>query len=103
MRLMLSLCICGSLLSSAVPVLAENGFRPPPGRQSAVSPQRQAQGMTLDAAAARVRRETGGRVLSAETVSGKGGRALHEIKVLTDSGRVRLLRVDSATGNVLPR
>ena len=41
-----------------------------------------------------------GRVLSADTVH-KRGRTYHEIKVLTDKGRVRRYRVDPVTGEYL--
>ncbi len=47
--------------------------------------------MSLDAAVALARRETGGKVLSAETVN-DGGRLVHRVKVLTPDQRVRVLR-----------
>lgn len=64
---------------------AENQFnhKPPPQ-----------QGMSLDAAVAQVRRETGGRILSAETVN-KGGHRVHRIKVLTPDKRVRIINVNA--------
>jgi uncharacterized membrane protein YkoI len=64
---------------------AENSFnhKPPPQ-----------QGVSLDAAVARVRRETGGRILSAETVN-QGGHRVHRIKVLTPDHRVRIINVDA--------
>ncbi|WP_459871483.1 PepSY domain-containing protein, partial [Endothiovibrio diazotrophicus] len=49
-------------------------------------------GMSLDQAVARVRAETGGRILSA-TTEYVDGRAMHRIKVLTPDGRVRIIRV----------
>ncbi|MGM0594269.1 MAG: PepSY domain-containing protein [Pseudomonadota bacterium] len=49
-------------------------------------------GLSLDQAVAQVRRETGGRILSAETV-GKGGRQVHRIKVLTDDNKVRIITI----------
>lgn len=48
---------------------------------------------SLDEAVSRVRRETRGRVLSADTEE-RDGDAVHRIKVLTPSGRVRVLTVD---------
>jgi uncharacterized membrane protein YkoI len=51
-------------------------------------------GISLDAAVAKVRRETGGRILSAETVN-QGGRRVHRIKVLTPDKRVRIINVDA--------
>lgn len=54
----------------------------------------QASGMTLKQAAAQVRRETGGRILSAETVREKG-RKVHRIKVLTQDQKVRIVRIEA--------
>jgi len=48
-------------------------------------------GMSLDQAVSQVRRETGGRILSAKTVS-ENGRRVHRIKVLMPSGRVKIVR-----------
>jgi len=48
-------------------------------------------GMSLDQAVNQVRRETGGRILSAKTVS-ENGRRVHRIKVLMPSGRVKIVR-----------
>jgi uncharacterized membrane protein YkoI len=64
---------------------AENSFnhKPPPQ-----------QGMSLNAAVAQVQRETGGRILSAETVN-QGGHRVHRIKVLTPDKRVRIINVDA--------
>lgn len=50
----------------------------------------QASGMSLDQAVAKVRRETGGRILSAETVS-EDGKKVHRIKVLTRDNKVRVI------------
>lgn len=54
------------------------------------------QGKSLDAAVAQVRRETGGRILSAETVS-RQGRRVHRIKVLTPDNRVRIVNIDAGS------
>lgn len=51
-------------------------------------------GMSLNEAVQQVQRETGGRVLSADTVS-QGGRSVHRIKVLLPSGHVRVVTVDA--------
>ncbi len=53
--------------------------------------------ISLSEAVARVRREYGGRILEAET-RGQNGRRVHVIKVLTDEGRVRTVRIP-AGGN----
>ncbi len=50
-----------------------------------------------DAAADRVRRATGGRVLSVR----KGKRGTYRVKVLLPGGRVRNVAVDGRTGRVL--
>ncbi len=51
-------------------------------------------GVTLEQAANKVRRETGGRVLSA-TPSEQGGRRGYEVRVLVDGKRVKNYFVDS--------
>jgi len=48
----------------------------------------------LEDAIARVRRDTGGRVLSASTVR-NNGRSVHRIKVLTNDQRVRIINVNA--------
>jgi len=47
-------------------------------------------GVSLEQAAARVKRKTGGRILSAETINRKG-RRVHRIKVLRPNGNVKIL------------
>jgi len=47
-------------------------------------------GVSLEQAAARVKRKTGGRILSAETISRKG-RRVHRIKVLRPNGNVKIV------------
>lgn len=54
-------------------------------------------GITLEQAAARVRRQTGGRILSANEIR-RDGRKVYRIKVLLPSGHVRVVTVD-ASGN----
>ena len=49
---------------------------------------------SLNEAVQQVQRETGGRVLSADTVN-QGGRMVHRIKVLTPSGQVRIVTIDA--------
>jgi uncharacterized membrane protein YkoI len=53
--------------------------------------------VTLEQAVAQVRRETGGRILQAETVQ-EQGRRVHRIKVLTPQRSVRTLRIDAGNG-----
>lgn len=51
-------------------------------------------GMSLDQAVRKVRRETGGRILSAKTVTNKDGDTVHRIKVLTPDNRVVIYEID---------
>jgi uncharacterized membrane protein YkoI len=56
-------------------------------------------GISLDQATAIVRKETGGRVLSADRQS-RNGQTIYRIKVLMPSGVVKVVRVDAATGEM---
>lgn len=47
---------------------------------------------SLDAAVQQVKQQTGGRILSAKTVN-KNGKAVHHVKVLLPSGKVRIFKV----------
>lgn len=57
-------------------------------------------GVSLDQAAAMVRRQTGGRIIKASSRR-SNGRTVHYIRVLTRDGRVFTVRVDAASGRVL--
>ena len=48
---------------------------------------------SLDAAVTRIKKQTGGRILSAKTVN-KKNKAVHHIKVLLPSGKVRVFKVN---------
>ena len=50
-------------------------------------------GKSLPEAIEQIRRQTGGKILSARTKKGKGGREVHHIKVLTRDGKVRTFKV----------
>ncbi|HDP89284.1 MAG TPA: hypothetical protein ENN42_04910 [Thioalkalivibrio sp.] len=56
--------------------------------------RQQSAGLSLEQAVEQVRAETGGRILSAETVT-RNGRRVHLIKVLTPDHRVRVVHVDA--------
>lgn len=56
--------------------------------------------MTLENAVDRAKQQYNGRVISAETDK-KDGRNTHKIRILTDDGHVRRLRVDEATGEYI--
>lgn len=51
-------------------------------------------GVTLNEAVAQVRRETGGRILSAKTIKQKGV-LVHRIKVLTPDKQVRIYEIEA--------
>jgi len=51
-------------------------------------------GMSLDTAVRQVKQQTGGRILSAETVS-RNGKRIHRIKVLLPDGTVRIMRFNA--------
>lgn len=57
---------------------------------------------SLDWAISRVRERIGARVLSAKTLEEEGTR-VHQIRVITDRGRVRRFRIDADTGRFLDR
>lgn len=89
-----------ALWMSAAPAEARRGDRYDRGdeareqRQDDTRRPRQQEGISLDEAVARVRRETGGRVLSAEARGG-GGATVYRIKVLLPNGAVRVVHVDA--------
>ena len=56
---------------------------------------------SLDRAVSKARKEYRGRVISAETDESHGHRS-HNIRILTEKGTVRRIRVDPETGQYLP-
>jgi uncharacterized iron-regulated membrane protein len=84
--------------------MAGAGTRWPPPYPYLMAQQAHPQGggISLDEAVSRVRRQTGGKILSAET-SRVDGRRVHRIKVLTEQGRVQRLQVDARSGQVTQR
>ena len=52
------------------------------------------EGVSLDEAVARVKKQTKGRILTAETIQRKG-QPVHRIKVLLPNGSVRVMYVDA--------
>lgn len=57
-------------------------------------------GVSLDEAVSIVRKRYGGRVINARTRN-DNGRKVHVIKILSDEGRVREVRVDADSGNLM--
>ncbi|HYE37965.1 PepSY domain-containing protein [Methylocaldum sp.] len=87
--------ILGCLLLMACPAYPQ----PPFGPEGLITPfiTRQPQfrsGISLDEAIQRIRRETGGRILAADTVRNDGA-VTYRIKVLMPNGRVRVFYVDA--------
>ena len=92
-RMKFMTCLFAALLLSAAMVPAE-------ARRDARSERhesRRQSGLSLDEAVARVRRDTGGRVLSAQAREDRG-RTIYRIKVLLPNGAVRIISVDAASG-----
>ena len=56
--------------------------------------------MTLENAVTHARKQYNGRVISADT-DRQDGRRTHNIRILTDDGRVRRLRYDQQTGEYI--
>jgi uncharacterized membrane protein YkoI len=96
-----TICLLTALLAwtAAAPVEARRDDRKEDRREDRRddrSPRReeaQRDGISLDEAVTRVRRDTGGRVLSAEARDGH-----YRIKVLLPNGAVRVINVDSRSG-----
>ncbi len=90
-KLVVTLMLCGVLVS--MPVAAQ---RFSVDGMERVQPQHlilaRAGGENLNSAVARIRKQTGGRVLSAETRQ-EGDSQVHYIRVLTRDGKVRNIRV----------
>lgn len=53
-----------------------------------------ARGLSLDQAVQQAKERVGGRVISAETLE-SDGRQTHNIRILTDEGKLRRLRIDA--------
>jgi uncharacterized membrane protein YkoI len=68
-----------------------------PADPGAVIAQRSS--ISLAQATAMAQRLHRGRVVGAETMS-RGGRLIHEIRILGDDGRVRTVRIDAETGEM---
>jgi len=94
-RVKIMTCLLAGLLVWAVVLPVE-------ARRDERSSRREAtrqDGLSLDEAVARVRRDTGGRVLSAEARENRG-RTTYRIKVLLRDGSVRVVNVDAQSGEI---
>lgn len=86
---------CGLLLS--LPLAAQqNGSAPGKGHLS------DGRNVDLDSTVRQIRRETGGRILQAETRN-RDGRREHHVRIITERGKVKRYRVDAGSGEKLPR
>jgi uncharacterized membrane protein YkoI len=85
--------LLAALFFGTAPVQARENFAAPSDRAR----HETRAGVSLDQAVRQVRAQTGGRVLSAETIN-RGGRAMHRIKVLLPSGHVQIVHVDAERG-----
>jgi len=65
---------------------------------SMAGPREGVRSYSLESAVSRARNQYQGRVISAETEKQNGQRT-HNIRILTDDGRLRRLRVDPRTGD----
>ena len=73
--------------------LSGSALPPDPTPQAFVA---QSNGMSLNQAVEQVRRQYGGRILSAETRR-EGNREVHHIKVLTEDGKVKTVKVPGSS------
>jgi uncharacterized membrane protein YkoI len=94
-RVKLMTCLFAGLLvwATVLPVEARRDER------SSRNEAARRDGVSLDEAVARVRRDTGGRVLSAEARENRG-RTTYRIKVLLRDGSVRVVNVDAQSGEI---
>ena len=92
--------LIGSLLACSLlvgtPLLADPRERG--GRERQQEPET-GDYVDLDSAVSRVRERTGGRILSAQT-KGSNGNTEHVIRVMTDDGKVRRIRVEARSGRL---
>ena len=79
----------------ASPALAESGWTRhlSPNSHSLIWIAKR-NGTSLHQATARVKQETGGRILSSKTIKTKSG-AVHRVKVLLPNGKVRVIHINA--------
>ena len=91
MRASLKILLLALLLAAAAQAHAVSGSVLAPDRTPQAIPM-QSNGLTLSQAVEQVRRQYGGRIVSAETRR-EGNREVHHIKVLTADGKVKTVKV----------
>lgn len=90
-NLLITVALC-ALLSPALATARGAGSGAAEAPDAPAAATFQSRGMSLEEAVRKVRRDYGGRIVSAET-RGSGDRRVHVIKVLTREGRVRTVRI----------
>lgn len=94
------IALCAVTASPAV-ARSDEQFRPAAWQDVVHAPLAEESRVTLDEAVRKVRSRYGEvTILKAGTKSRNGGR-IHSIKFLTEAGRVRTVRVDAHTGEIL--
>ncbi len=104
MRILITLFFIGSLFAAGYGQAQMNG----PGVQmfgDVVAPEIQSarvqqSKISLDEAVSIARTRYGGKVIGAQTRRNKG-RAVHHVKLLSDSGQVRTVKIDGESGRIL--
>jgi uncharacterized membrane protein YkoI len=97
------LIICASIiLLAARPLVAAAFDYRAITNQFAQSAYSESGGISLDEAVSRARRQSDGKILSAETVR-IDGRSVHHIKILTKDGRVKRVQIDAGSGRPAAR
>ena len=96
--------LTGLLLAAIAPQAAVAAFdRQPasdrPALEAMMAPM--AEGISLDAAIRKVKNAYGKVTILKAQTKGRNGKRVHQIKFLTDSGRVRTVRVDARTGEFI--
>jgi uncharacterized membrane protein YkoI len=96
-RWLLLICMAGWLLPATARVVPT---MPVPDRDPSALTVQQSGGMSLEQATQAALRAFPGRVARAETLD-RGGRRVHEIRILGEDGRVRSFRFDAASGRAM--
>ena len=96
MKILIPCLLVACLVATDAVALTRSG---PPAPVSLAEPSGWARvlkdGVSLDEAVSIVRKRYGGRVIN------DNGRKVHVIKILSDEGRVREVRVDADSGNLM--
>ncbi|MCW8943754.1 MAG: hypothetical protein OQL27_03210 [Sedimenticola sp.] len=97
-RIITVLLLCGLFFS--LPAVAQK-YRSQEGQSYNQNGRNSPSGVDLDSTVERIRKQTGGRVLHAETWENEGAQE-HRVRIITDKGKVRRYRIDPGSGQELP-